>query len=165
MFQLVYASSAIHEMTEPELLEILSQSSRNNLRRGITGLLLYHDGCFIGLLEGERDVVEATYAEIVHDTRHHGFTLLLDTEADERLFDTWAMSFRRVSDPATLELPEFSPFMREPALPAEQRVKLKPPMVLLDMFRWSSLQASIERWNTPSCASRAFQSIQSKSTI
>lgn len=72
---------------------------------------LYKDGDFIQLLEGERTVVQALYQTIVKDPRHRGATMLLDGEADERMFSDWSMGFRDLSDPAVQATPGFSQFM------------------------------------------------------
>lgn len=63
------------------------------------------------MLEGERTVVQALYQTIVKDPRHRGATMLLDGEADERMFSDWSMGFRDLSDPAVQATPGFSQFM------------------------------------------------------
>ena len=54
MHQLVYVSAATHAFTKSELLELLNKARANNQRLGITGLLLFKDGDFIQLLEGDK---------------------------------------------------------------------------------------------------------------
>jgi hypothetical protein len=53
MFRLVYSSSARSGMTEDELKLILESAKVRNARRGVTGMLLFRDGVFLQLLEGE----------------------------------------------------------------------------------------------------------------
>jgi hypothetical protein len=50
---LAYTSIASHHMAHEELLALLAQSRKNNLPTDITGMLLYMEGCFFQVLEGE----------------------------------------------------------------------------------------------------------------
>jgi hypothetical protein len=53
VIELVYVSQAKYLFQETELKDILDISRRNNIARGITGMLLYDDGgTFIQALEG-----------------------------------------------------------------------------------------------------------------
>ncbi|MCF8509094.1 MAG: BLUF domain-containing protein [Hyphomonadaceae bacterium] len=49
---------------------MLAVSRSNNSARGLTGMLLFHDGCFFQVLEGGADTLERTFATISRDTRH-----------------------------------------------------------------------------------------------
>jgi hypothetical protein len=40
-------------MAHEELLTLLAQSRKNNLPTDITGMLMYMEGCFFQVLEGE----------------------------------------------------------------------------------------------------------------
>ena len=53
MYYIVYLSSASKLFTEDELKEIVDISVKNNTRLGITGMMLYNEGNFIQVLEGE----------------------------------------------------------------------------------------------------------------
>jgi len=81
-------------MTERELLAILEASRRHNTRNNITGMLLFGDGAFLQVLEGDPITVEATYRRIEADPRHHGIIIVEDTQIDERDFGPWSMAFR-----------------------------------------------------------------------
>jgi hypothetical protein len=67
---IVYISAATYLMDENELKEILEVSRKNNQSSGITGLLLYHEGNFIQVLEGEKTAINALYDKITIDNRH-----------------------------------------------------------------------------------------------
>lgn len=135
MLQLVYVSAASYLMTESALLDLLTVSRRNNERVGLTGMLLYRDGCFLQLLEGDREPVKATYERILADPRHRDQRLMLETEADERLCSDWAMGFRNLSDPGIQSLPGFSPFMLQPTAIGTPNDKHQNVIQLLDVFR------------------------------
>jgi len=69
MFHLVYVSSAVEPFSKTELVELLHVARANNERLGITGMLLYRDGNFMQVLEGEEPVVRDLYARIERDPR------------------------------------------------------------------------------------------------
>lgn len=135
MHRLVYVSSATHMMSKQELLDLLEVARRNNTRLGITGMLLYRDGNFIQLLEGEPEAVQRIYATIAVDPRHFGTMVLLDETADERLFGEWTMGFRDLSDPALQDLPGFSAFMNRPLTAAAFQDSPSDALLLLELFR------------------------------
>lgn len=97
MYYIVYLSSATELMGEGELEEILEVSRRNNTERNITGLLVYMDGSIIQLLEGEKEVVLATYRKIISDPRHTGVIKLKEGELESRNFPEWSMGYKSVS--------------------------------------------------------------------
>lgn len=97
IFQLVYVSRAREKMDTSSLDEILSLARTNNSARNITGMLLYHDGSFIQVLEGEQDDVENLYEKISQDSRHEDANVVLRTEVEERAFNQWSMGYKRTS--------------------------------------------------------------------
>lgn len=52
-----YVSSATQLLSTEQLDDLLLTCRRNNLARELTGALLYQDGNFIQVLEGEQRVV------------------------------------------------------------------------------------------------------------
>lgn len=76
LIQLVYASQLRGD--ESVLSAIHSHAVRNNTAHTITGMLLYANRRFLQVLEGERDVVHATFSHIKADPRHEQVTLILD---------------------------------------------------------------------------------------
>jgi hypothetical protein len=92
--RIVYLSTATRLMSDVELMDVLRVSRENNTRDGVTGLLLYQGGNFIQLLEGEAAAVDAVYARVMKDPRHHSVLRMLDNESPERLFPDWSMAFR-----------------------------------------------------------------------
>lgn len=94
MRQLLYASNTQRYADQAFLEDILSVSRRNNVRSGITGMLLYLEGGFMQVLEGEDAAVTQTYTRICRDKRHWNTTVLLDREAP-RAFAEWSMGFEK----------------------------------------------------------------------
>lgn len=93
---IVYVSAATRPMSEDELEELLTQAREKNSRLGITGILLYHDGNFMQMLQGPQDAVRALYASIEVDPRHHMVIPLVVESGLPREFADWAMACGRL---------------------------------------------------------------------
>jgi len=96
MLQMLYVSGASAPMSDAEIQNILTTSRRNNLRDGVTGMLLWADGVFIQILEGEPETVRRLYQHIQTDDRHRNLMLVLEQAADKRLFTQWSMGFKQL---------------------------------------------------------------------
>lgn len=94
MYYIVYVSSAAKLFTEEELKEIVDISIRNNTSLGITGMMLYNDGNFIQVLEGEEETVKKRYHIIERDSRHSGILILSEGKLEKRSFPDWSMGFK-----------------------------------------------------------------------
>ncbi|HVW75528.1 MAG TPA: BLUF domain-containing protein [Rhizomicrobium sp.] len=103
MRQLLYVSTTLPDLTPAVLDEILTASRRNNAMMGITGLLLYIDGGFLQMLEGDERALRELHARISTDRRHWDLRLMLDREVGQRAFPGWSMGFERpcMDDPET----------------------------------------------------------------
>jgi hypothetical protein len=97
LMQLIYVSTAIRELSDGELDEILESSVRHNADQAVTGMLLYAGGCFMQVLEGEETAVDETYGRICRDTRHHQIYLLAKELIAAREFPRWSMGFHRIT--------------------------------------------------------------------
>ena len=95
VYQLIYVSEPFG-FDDAMLNGILVDARRCNTRDGVTGALICRADVYLQLLEGEREVVEATFARIAKDPRHLAVERLLASEVDVRLFPHWAM----LDDPA-----------------------------------------------------------------
>lgn len=58
---------------------------------------------FLQILEGERRLVEATFARISPDPRHFGVYRLMTRDIENRDFGAWDMAYREVNNPADVE--------------------------------------------------------------
>ena len=102
MRQILYLSSSTVQGDSGDLAAILEQSRHTNAIDGITGLL-WSDGVhFLQVFEGPTRSVEATFARIMQDDRHHDIVLLHNERIAERQFGGWSMAHRRTSDAADL---------------------------------------------------------------
>lgn len=98
MYQLFYVSSAKGKVDQKVVDSILSVARKVNPGLGITGILLYHGGIFLQLLEGDRDKVTSLYEKIKSDQRHDNVVSLLEAEGNPRIFSEWSMAYRELSD-------------------------------------------------------------------
>lgn len=119
MFFLVYVSSAVNQFSKDELLDLLEKSRVNNASLSITGMLLYKDGNFMQILEGEKEAVLALRDRISRDPRHKGILSLLQGALAERQFPEWTMGFRDLNSAELSAAPGFNEFMNTPLTGAE----------------------------------------------
>ena len=114
LFFLVYVSSAARPFSRSDLADLLATSRDNNARAGITGMLLYKDGNFMQVLEGEEGAVRALYGKIATDPRHKGEITLQQGFTESRQFPDWSMGFRDLHSPETQSIPGYSEFLNSP---------------------------------------------------
>ncbi len=81
------------EAVAADVRRILAVSRRNNARDGITGGLLFSEGCFAQVLEGPLDAVEGAFERIQCDERHSDVTVLQSGPIAARDFPDWSMAF------------------------------------------------------------------------
>lgn len=93
LHEIVYASIATRPMGRRDLSALLSDSRRVNAVLGITGLLVYHAGIFLQLLEGERTALSTLYSVIAQDKRHQQVDKIWDAGLKTRSFSGWSMAF------------------------------------------------------------------------
>ena len=53
MISIAYVSSAVGAFNETKLLDLVAQCQRNNEKLGVTGILVYSDGNFMQVTEGD----------------------------------------------------------------------------------------------------------------
>jgi anti-anti-sigma regulatory factor len=93
MHRIIYLSSAINYFSDDELKNLLRNSKQKNNVIGITGLLLYIDGDFLQVLEGEKKTVLQLYQKIKLDPRHKSIIKVFDESVLDRQFENWDMGF------------------------------------------------------------------------
>ena len=92
-FQIMYSSQAKEPMTVADLEKILTDARAGNEARGVTGALVYVDGVFFQILEGEEAVVRNLMAHIASDTRHQSVKVFYEAQVDVRAFESWSMAY------------------------------------------------------------------------
>jgi hypothetical protein len=94
LVQVLYTSKMSKECSTEMINEILKVSRQNNSVNGLTGILLFRNGEFVQILEGEKLNVYYTLKKIRDDKRHTDMKILKDSPTQERLFSNWAMAFK-----------------------------------------------------------------------
>ena len=110
LVQLIYISTATQQHDEVALKDIMESASQKNEPESVTGMLLYCDGNFMQVLEGESEAVEATYSRISRDLSHKDIIEVLRQPVTQRSFGHWSMGFRAIRPSELLSRPAYAPF-------------------------------------------------------
>jgi len=89
----IYTSAATADFSAAQLTELLHKARVANAAVGITGMLLYSEGNFFQVLEGQASDVDACYARINLDRRHTKLTRIIREIISHRSFGEWTMGF------------------------------------------------------------------------
>jgi hypothetical protein len=98
LHEIIYMSLACEAMAPEQFAELMERAQARNQAAGVTGMLVYHEGEFMQLLEGERSVIEALYDKIAIDPRHQQVYQLWAAPITTRNFDSWTMGFVAIDD-------------------------------------------------------------------
>ena len=93
----IYVSSSKGIMSEEDLFNLLKYSRAENTKHNITGMLLYHDGNIMQVIEGQRHDIDQLLNNIKSDSRHKGIIILIDEPIESRFFSEWSMSYKKIS--------------------------------------------------------------------
>ena len=89
-YQVIYSSAMPFDIHDME--DILTKARTRNEALDITGVLIYVEGVFIQVLEGEKDRVLELMRSIESDPRHNALKLFYQAELSCRTFDAWRMA-------------------------------------------------------------------------
>jgi len=102
VFQITYSSVANPGLSIAEIDDIITEANQYNIIHDITGCLIYNNGYFLQILEGEKQLVMILINKIKLDNRHDHFTILSEGETNLRTFNEWAMAYYH--DPLNAQL-------------------------------------------------------------
>ena len=138
VFQLIYRSQAAVPFSEESLLTLLEKCREVNSRQQITGILLYGNGYFLQLLEGNMDVVcDLYYNHIANDPRHKNLTLLYQMPVKARLYPERSMAFRALNPEKNAQIMGFTPTLQDAQ---DSGRDLLAPLRLLEMVEGFALE-------------------------
>ena len=92
-YQIVYSSEAATPMQTGDLEELLDHARRRNAAKSITGALVYAEGIFLQILEGEKVRVQDLMVKIRRDVRHGCVSILREGEVPAAIFGSWKMAY------------------------------------------------------------------------
>ena len=87
----IYASRSTAEFHEHDIPELLKQVRVANAKHELTGMLLYINGAFVQVIEGQPQMVDAVMSSILRDKRHTQLTVIAKEPIVERQFEGWTM--------------------------------------------------------------------------
>lgn len=93
IYQIIYSSESSTPMQLDDLEDILEHARIWNATKGITGALVYADGVFLQILEGDRVEVQELMVKILGDLRHETVTVLRECELPCAVFGGWQMAY------------------------------------------------------------------------
>jgi hypothetical protein len=91
---IIYISKSVEPQNDEMLTKILTTSQAWNFEHTITGILLYHDGNFMQVLEGSDNEIQSLFEKIKIDKRHEDVYQVVGKEVKSRSFSKWSMAFR-----------------------------------------------------------------------
>ncbi len=97
LIHIIYSSAATSPMSQHDLIGLLAKAREKNTRLGVTGMLLYVEGSFLQVLEGEPDIVDPLFERIAGDQRHSTVVTIIREPIARRSFDEWSMGFANVT--------------------------------------------------------------------
>ena len=95
LVELLYCSiSVAPQLTNVDIGQLLASARRRNLAEGVTGMLIYHRGEFVQILEGRKQSVENLYEKFIDtDSRHTRINKEQQNPISHRRFNEWSMGF------------------------------------------------------------------------
>ena len=129
--QLIYISHAIKKMSPQELNRILMDARPANEAKHITGMLLYRDGLFIQVLEGDEQAIEQLLVNLKKDTRHRDVHVVSKQVVKHREFSDWSMGFKNISH----DMEGSNYFMESAKEPMDNTIAPSAARKMLETFR------------------------------
>lgn len=129
-FTLTYLSTLEDSVSADDLSTLLQQSRTDNIRSGITGLLLLRQRRVMQVLEGAEDQVRSLFRTISNDPRHRDVTTVWTSSAEQRRFPDWSMGFEDLETTEnadaslTVTDPKSQPLTPEQHVFIDQRTRL-----------------------------------------
>lgn len=118
--------------------DIITTSKAQNPKHGITGILLYHKGKFVQVIEGEEEELRSLMNNIEKDERHTNLRYLIDENISERGFEQWNMEFFNLSDKLSLNYDEMaeisSLYRKQPLMKSNQLVEMYETLIKEGVF-------------------------------
>ncbi|MCZ4319205.1 BLUF domain-containing protein [Aequorivita viscosa] len=92
LYTVCYISNAISLWENGQLQDFFESVVKRNNALDISGLLLYHEGTFVQVLEGDQITVDSLFSAVKSDTRHNQLTVMMEREIKHRIFKNYRTS-------------------------------------------------------------------------
>ncbi|MCK8522202.1 BLUF domain-containing protein [Aquimarina sp. D1M17] len=93
-----YVSTINPQVSDMNVTELMDHVKHRNTDLEITGILIYSEGNFFQVLEGEKDIIHSIFNKIKNDTRHYNIIKILDKEIEDHSFSKYHSSFTVISN-------------------------------------------------------------------
>lgn len=92
MYQIIFVSSAAAMLDSKDLDLIANYKQQQSKELGVTGLLLYKGGNFLGVFEGEESAVKGCYLYACNNGLFRDAEVINEGSIEERAFEYWSMN-------------------------------------------------------------------------
>jgi hypothetical protein len=92
-YQIIYSSHSTTPMQMDDLEDLLEHAQASNATQGITGALVYVEGAFLQVLEGDKAGLQKLMVKISRDLRHETVVVLREGDVPTAIFSGWNMAY------------------------------------------------------------------------
>ena len=93
----IYSSLQTIDFSQEDIVTLLEKARKNNAASKVTGMLLYDNGSFFQILEGNPSVVLPLLDIIEKDKRHDRVVRIIYEDISHRDFSEWTMGYSGVT--------------------------------------------------------------------
>ena len=93
-----YVSTINPNVSEIDIGNLMDYVKIQNNSLNITGILIYADGNFFQVLEGEKETIKTLFERIKKDKRHYNLIKMLDKDVNDGSFSKYHSSFTVISN-------------------------------------------------------------------
>ncbi len=86
-YAICYISTAVKDLPYKEIQDLFDHARKNNIKNDVKGILLYSEGNFFQVLEGDKEYVLPLFSKIEEDPRHHTIIQVVGKEISQGSFD------------------------------------------------------------------------------
>jgi hypothetical protein len=92
-YAISYVSTVSSNLNETDIQKILDYSRDWNINHQITGILLFSEGNFFQVLEGEKELVTELFKRIKMDSRHYNLIKIFEKEISQERYKGYKANF------------------------------------------------------------------------
>ncbi len=93
--------------------DLYTKAKRNNYKNNISGILIYHKGNYLQVLEGHENDVDKTFDRITKDERHKNIIKVININVEQRIFEDYSFGFTVVKSSSEFdELTEYLSWLK-----------------------------------------------------
>jgi hypothetical protein len=92
-YAISYVSTVSSNLNETDIQKILDYSRDWNINNQITGILLFSEGNFFQVLEGEKELVTELFKRIKMDSRHYNLIKIFEKEISQERYKGYKANF------------------------------------------------------------------------